>query len=108
MTTRAPRLTEDDRADIVRMLGEGKPYSEIAEWIGCNVSTVKVHARDLGVKSSFKKTPPDNRRVKEEGRAEIRRMVAERRTTAEIAHRLGIAKRTAFRHIREMSREGRL
>lgn len=49
MTRRAaPPITDDDKADIARLLPEhGVAY--VAEWIGCHRNTVLLHARRMGI-----------------------------------------------------------
>lgn len=50
-------LTESDRDDIKRMLAEGYNYKQVAEWIGCGESTVRRHAKHLGVSSIYRRIP---------------------------------------------------
>ncbi|MCQ2105910.1 MAG: hypothetical protein MJZ26_08975 [Fibrobacter sp.] len=42
------RLTKSDKEDIIRMIGEGKDYKIIADYIGCSYCTISYYARKNG------------------------------------------------------------
>ena len=48
------QLTESDKADIIRMRKEGSTLREIAEYIGCAITTVVYHLRKAGISSQQK------------------------------------------------------
>lgn len=45
----APRVTDEEVADMVRLRKEGRTQKEIAEWIGCAENTVGFHLRLNGM-----------------------------------------------------------
>ena len=50
------QLTESDKADIIRMRKEGSTLREIAEYIGCAITTVVYHLRKAGISTQQKWT----------------------------------------------------
>lgn len=79
------RLTDSDKEDIRRMTLEGKGTAEIAGWIGCSDTTVRKYRNQMGLTCTF----VPERFWTDEDTATLVDMVAEKRSSVEIAEILG-------------------
>lgn len=73
-----------DKQFLMKLVDMGKTQAEIADIFGCAQATVSRKFRSLGIRAKQYWTP--------EAEAELKRLVSEKKTTAQIAKRLGRTK----------------
>lgn len=98
-------LTDEQRARIVKMFYAGYPYSAIIAAVGSNESTIHRWLRDQGHHRQY--ATGAGATLSAEKRAEMRRLINEKRSVAAVAKAVGLSRESIYAARKEMRQSSR-